>query len=189
MRTGTIESPLAVSLASGHVGGGVEATVVEASAARAANKPYAGEAGGPVVVGVDGTFRSVRALRWGADEARRRNTDLVAVHACEPVPPMASYAPVHPPQPEPAQRMRAEAEHLAHLVRDALGTDPPVRVRRVCEPTSPIRALLAQAAGASLLVLATSADLRTGRGIGSTALACVRHAPCPVVVLPSERRA
>jgi nucleotide-binding universal stress UspA family protein len=31
-------------------------------------------------------------------------------------------------------------------------------------------------------------NLTTGTGVGSTALACVRHAPCPVVVLPTESR-
>ena len=51
------------------------------------------------------------------------------------------------------------------------------------------RALLTHAAGASLLVLATSVDLATGTGVGATALACVRRAPCPVVVLPNESRA
>ena len=143
---------------------------------------------GPVVVGVDGTPRSIRALRWAAEEAQRRHTDVVAVHACEPPTPVASYAPVHPPLPDPDRRVAEEAEHLACLVRDALGPEPAVAVRMVCEPTSPVRALLTHAAGASLLVLATSVDLTTGIGVGSTALACVRHAPCPVVVLPAESR-
>ena len=42
--------------------------------------PYA--VGGPVVVGVDGGPRSARALRWAAEEAWRRYTEVVAVHAC-----------------------------------------------------------------------------------------------------------
>ena len=39
---------------------------------------------GPVVVGVDGTYRSIGALRWAADEARQRGVGLLAVHACDP---------------------------------------------------------------------------------------------------------
>ena len=155
----------------------------------AATRPGPKTVTGPVVVGMDGTPRSVRALRWAAQDARRRDTDVVAVHACEPAPPVAPYAAVHPPQTDPEQRMREETEHLADLVRDALGTEPAVRVRQVCEPTSPVRALLAHATGASLLVLATTPDPASGAGIGPTALACVRHTPCPVVVLPVEGRA
>ena len=139
---------------------------------------------GPVVVGVDGTYRSIGALRWGADEARRRGVALLAVHACDPVPAVAPYAPVHPETPAPDALVGSETEHLAELVRVALGPEPGIPVRQVCEPTSPIRALLAQGRGACLLVLATSADVATGTGLGSTALACVRHPPCPVVVLP-----
>jgi uncharacterized protein len=34
-----------------------------------------------VVVGVDGTYRSIGALRWAANEARQRGVGLLAVHA------------------------------------------------------------------------------------------------------------
>lgn len=142
------------------------------------------QGGAPVVVGVDGTPRSVAALRWGADEAARRGVELVAVHACDQVPPTAPYAPVQ----EPAPDVQEETAHLADLVRVAFDGAPPVPIRQVCEPTSPIRALLAHGRGASLLVLATSVDLATGVGVGATALACVRRPPCPVVILPDRSR-
>lgn len=149
--------------------------------------PYA--VGGPVVVGVDCTPRSAEALRWAAREAWRRYTEVIAVHACPPPPPVASYAPVHPPAPDVDQLVEEETEHLTDLVREALGDEPLVPVRTVCEPTSLVRALLTHARGASLLVLATGGDLTTGAGVGATALACLRHAVCPVVILPPESRA
>jgi nucleotide-binding universal stress UspA family protein len=148
--------------------------------------PYA--VGGPVVVGVDGTPHSVPALRWAAEEALRRFTEVVAVHACVPPPPVASYAPVPPPAPDLDEQVEIETEHLAELVRAALGVEPAVPVRQLCEPASPVRALLSHAEGASLLVLATGIDLATGSGVGPTALACVRHAPCPVVILHTGGR-
>ncbi len=139
---------------------------------------------GPVVVGVDGTPRSVGALRWAADEAARRGVELVAVHACGVEPVIASYAPVHPSRPDPEEILGTEHDHLAELVRSALGEHPAVPVRAICEATSAIRALLGYGHDASLLVLATSTDQASGVGVGSTALACVRNPPCPVVVLP-----
>ncbi len=159
------------------------AAVAPGPAARRASGLAPGRSG-PVVVGVDGTFRSIGALRWAADEAKQRGVGLLAVHACDPVPTVASYAPVHPETPAPDALLGSETEHLADLVRVALGSDPVIAVRQVCEPTAPIRALLAHGRGACMLVLATSTDLATGIGLGSTALACVRHPPCPVVVLP-----
>lgn len=142
--------------------------------------------GGPVVVGVDGSARSIRALRWAAAEAWRRYTEVVAVHACPLPPQVAPYAPVHPAVPDVDELVEEENEHLAALVREALGERPLVHVRTVCEPTSAPRALLAHSAGASLLVLATSLDTAAGTGVGATAMACVRHAACPVVILPVE---
>ncbi len=106
------------------------------------------------------------------------------MHACSTESVIAPYAPVHPSQPDPEELLGIEHDHLAGLVRSALGEHPAVPIRAVCEPTSAIRALLAYGRGASLLVLATSTDPATGVGVGSTALACVRNPPCPVVVLP-----
>lgn len=42
---------------------------------------YAGDDGGPIVVGVDGTAASIAAARLAAEEAVRRGSDLVAIHA------------------------------------------------------------------------------------------------------------
>jgi nucleotide-binding universal stress UspA family protein len=115
-----------------------------------------------------------------------RGALLVAVHACETPTRVAAYAPVHPPETTTEERRQEEESHLTEVVAEALGPVRSRAVQQVCEPTTPVRALLAHATGASLLVLATSADLAGGTGVGATALACVRHAPCPVVVLPDE---
>lgn len=144
--------------------------------------------GGPVVVGIDGGRRSIGALRWAAAEAAHRGVELRAVHACGPEPTVAPYAPVHPAVPGPESVLHVETGRLAAVVREALGPRPGVPVRQVCEPTTPIRALLAHGQGASLLVLATSIDRTTGDEVGATALACVRHPPCPVVVVPEHSR-
>jgi nucleotide-binding universal stress UspA family protein len=138
---------------------------------------------GPVVVGVDGTDRSIRALRWAAAEAERRGAGLVAVHACEPAGHLAPYAPVRS-RPHARDLAAALAARLAELIAAALGDQPAVPVRAVCRDEPAVRALLSEAAEASLLVLATVPDRGTGVTAGATAVACIRNAPCPVVVLP-----
>jgi nucleotide-binding universal stress UspA family protein len=146
---------------------------------------------GVVVVGVDGTERSVDALRCAAVEAGRRGCHLLAVLAFGDAPLTAPYAPV--PALCAADPPASAAERLDLVVRAAFGGLPPVPVRAVCDPRPPVPALLTHAAGADLLVLATSPepDRPTGRGsytTGSTALDCVRHAPCPVLLLPVPHR-
>lgn len=142
-----------------------------------------------VVVGVDGTARTVAALRWAATEAMRRDAVLYAVHAWGNGLRPASYAPVadHATPDECAQRAAAR---LAETVRAAFGATPPVPVREVVDDRAAVPALLAHARDAELLVIATrtrAAGIRPGEsGPGSTTLSCLRHAPCPVVVLPTD---
>ena len=142
-----------------------------------------------VVVGVDGTARTVAALRWAATEAMRRDAVLYAVHAWGNGLRPASYAPVadHSTPAECAQRA---ATRLAETVRAAFGATPPVPVRQVVDDRAVAPALLDHARDAELLVIATRAaavDSRPGEsGPGSTTLSCLRQAPCPVVVLPTD---
>jgi len=140
-----------------------------------------------VVVGVDGTARTVAALRWAATEALRRDADLYAVHAWGDAPRPASYAPVAD-RSTPDECARAAAARLAETVRAAFGATPPVPVREVVDDRAVVPALLDHARAAELLVVATrSGGDRPGEsGPGSTTLSCLRQAPCPVVVLPTE---
>jgi nucleotide-binding universal stress UspA family protein len=140
----------------------------------------------PVVVGVDWSRRSTAALRWAAAEAALRGGELVALHAGPLRPHLASYAPA-PPQPDPEQATMAVCVHLAAIVGEALGEHPPVRVRLVYDERPVVPALLAHGKDAAMLVLAGRRDLPEGGvALGSTSLALVRNAPCPVVILPAD---
>lgn len=134
-----------------------------------------------VVVGVDGSPRTVAALRWAATEALRRDAELHAVlaygDACRP----ASYAPVVAAA-TPQECVRRAGERLAGAVLSAFGGSPPVPVRELVDEREPVPALLDHARGADLLVLATR-----GAGPdspGSITMSCLRQPPCAVVVLP-----
>jgi nucleotide-binding universal stress UspA family protein len=139
-----------------------------------------------VVVGVDGAPRTVAALRWAASEAVQRDAELVVVHAWGNVLRPASYAPVSECT-DPDESARRARELLSAALRKAFGTALPVPVQEVVDDRSVVPALLSQARRAELLVIATR--VLDGRGFetgpGSTTLSCLRHAPCPVVVLPT----
>lgn len=138
----------------------------------------AGERKGRIVVGVDGSERAQGALEWAIDEARRRGAVLEVVHAWQLPVNTGMYAgtPVYP----------SSAEELARRVLDmAIDQEDTFGVRvdphLACAP--PVRALLAAAEGADLVVVGSR-----GLGgfksllLGSVSRRLAHHAPCPVVV-------
>jgi len=135
-----------------------------------------------IVVGVDGSVASLAALRWAAREAGLRDTALHVVRAWEDaakrVAPYASHAmPAQGAEDDLTTRNRLRANVAA-----ALGPSPLVPVQVTVAEGLAARVLLDHAAGADLLVLG-SAIHRAPDGIGPVARACLRHAPCPVVVV------
>src|SRR5918997_1000540 len=115
-----------------------------------------GEAGSggrrAVVVGVDGSEGSRRALRWAAAEAAVRNDPLVLVHVWDR--PQA-YAPLglgaYPIDPEPVHD--ASKELLERLVAEARELAPGVDVRGELVEGPPASALVEAARTADLLVV------------------------------------
>lgn len=135
-----------------------------------------------VVVGVSPTSGSVAALRWGADEARRRGAKLVALRAWRsPLPPMTAGA--RPPavsRNEDAELSDAMAELQDH-VRTVLGDG----VKVTCQLThgSALSVLLQASKFATMLVL----DVPQRTDFSQTPLLAHRlvyQAECPVLVMP-----
>jgi nucleotide-binding universal stress UspA family protein len=138
-----------------------------------------------IVVGVDGSTGSLAALRWAEREAGLRDAALHVLRAWEDttkrVAPYASHA--HPPGGQ--EDHQSAAAGLKADVAAVLGPAPEVTVdARVAEGLA-ARVLLDHAVGADLLVLG-SATRCAPDGIGPVARACLRHAPCPVVVVSVE---
>ncbi|GAA2128569.1 universal stress protein [Actinomadura napierensis] len=138
-----------------------------------------------IVVGVDGSAASVAALRWAAGEAELRDAEIVAVRAwraCRDW--LASYA-VAAARPSPGQDRGRARRGLAADVLRALGPEPRVPVRQELVRGEGARALITRAAGARLLVLGgRRGDTPPETPLGPVASACLRHPPCPVVVVP-----
>ena len=141
-----------------------------------------------IIVGVDGSDASERALHWALEEARLRGAVLEVVHAWpHPHAPLPGYRPSL--APESVRAMREAAKELvedivAGLPAELSGID--VRAFEVEGP--PAQALLDAAQGADLLVVGSR-----GRGgfagllLGSVSQQCAHHARCPVVIVPPAR--
>lgn len=135
---------------------------------------------GPVLVGVDGSERSTRALRWAADEARARDVPIHVVHAWRfPVVVRGGWMPSIPSEDE----ARAAAGELL----DGALTDPSLAGLAASghlARTGPARSLMARADEAALVVVGTRGAGRVSAALlGSVSRQLLHHAPCPVVVV------
>jgi nucleotide-binding universal stress UspA family protein len=130
-----------------------------------------------ILVGVSGSRASAAALRWAEDEAGRRHGELKIVRIWHPEP-RASYARTPARADSPADPERA-SEELADTVRAVLGGRPLTDTTAVVVEGSAERELVAESAGADLLVLGSG----SGTSIGPVVRTCVIHAHCPVVVV------
>lgn len=133
-----------------------------------------------VVVGVDGGAPSVRALRWAANEAALRHTDLAAVI----VDPQVNLAPYAPVSTEPPARRRAALRRLLdEAVAEAVGPQSPVAVHEYVEEGSVADVLARYAKDAELLVLGNSEAERVESTLAPTIRSCIRRATCHIVVV------
>lgn len=140
---------------------------------------------GPVVVGVDGSPTSDRAVELAFAEAELRGAALVAVHAWTDLDLASLYALDSPaPVVDPVLLQTAHTEVLAWALAAPAVRHPRVTVREVVVQDRPVRTLLAEAESAALLVVGSH-----GRGgfasmlLGSTSRALVHSADCPLVVV------
>lgn len=137
-----------------------------------------------IVCGVDGSPASQRALEWALAEARYRGCRLRAVTAWEwdGVEQMVAAG--------TAAEARSQVEMVQRrALLDALETieDPPEIERRL-ERGRPSEALCTASLDAEMLVVGSRGHTTVhDTFVGSTSQRAIRHAACPVVVLPDPR--
>ena len=134
-------------------------------------------AGARIVVGIDGSFGSTRALRWTLEEARIRSAAVEAVYAWQ-------YPPVGAFVLGPNQGFEVLAEETVEAAAEyAEEVAPGVPFTAHTCFNAEVPALLEASNGADLLVVGSR-----GHGgfhdvlLGSVAHQCIRHAKCPVIV-------
>lgn len=135
----------------------------------------------PIVVGVDGSEHSDRAVRYAVVEARRRGCGLLLVHAIHETAPMAAMLPLYSIEAftDVARRLVEDAERLA------LDVDPDVDVSTSVKAGSRTGVLVEAAENASLVVLGHRSRTFAGRIVtSSTTTGTAARAHCPVVSVP-----
>jgi nucleotide-binding universal stress UspA family protein len=136
-----------------------------------------------IVVGIDGSASSHRALQWAVLEANRRGARLDVVVAWDV--PFTEIIPSRAALPG-IEEFEGSADEL--LDRALAGEDLSQigdRLHRIVEHGGAARVLLDHAEDADLLVVGSRGNGLVRRALlGSIATQVVHHAPCAVVVVP-----
>jgi nucleotide-binding universal stress UspA family protein len=142
-----------------------------------------------IIVGVDGSGHSQRALEWAMKEAAMRHTPLTVLTVHEAV--VGYYGGVSSYPDDPARteeaREAAQAETDKVLARLDGPRPEPITVKAV--HGFPVEELISASKDADLIVLGSrGAGGFTRLMMGSVAGQVVQHAHCPVLIVPPEDR-
>lgn len=143
------------------------------------------EGKGRIVVGVDGSDAGTAALVWAAGQAAASGADLdvVTVWLYDA---MLDDLSVHRTLEEAREAHLHELEKLVTAVTEDLTG---VTARCSAPDGDPAEVLIARADGATMLVVGSHGKGRLREALaGSVSSACLRHATCPVAVIPPLAR-
>lgn len=133
-----------------------------------------------IVVGIDGSAQSRDALAWALNQARLAGAVVEAVIAWH-VPSFVYAASISLPS---GLDFEDDARRVLEEVLDEVAAGNLATIRKVVKEGNPGMVLMAEAKGADLLVVGSSGHgALAGMLLGSVTEQCVKHAPCPVVVV------
>jgi nucleotide-binding universal stress UspA family protein len=138
-----------------------------------------------IVVGVDGSDSSRKALRWAYDEAAHHSASIIAVSTWHPpalpmTPPYGSL----PPDGYAEQPRQDALDLLERFVSDLDVREPAVAVSTAVEEGNPAEVLIERSKDADLVVVGSRGHGGfKGMLLGSVSQHLVAHAECPVVVV------
>ena len=137
-----------------------------------------------ILVGVDGSAGSRRALLWAISEAKARDCIIDALAVWES--PNAVGESLWTPPEE--KRLADEAlGRLSETIEEVAGADPGVEIHPVVLRGDPAQILCSWSNDAQLLVLGTRGHGGfVGLLLGSVSSKCAQHSSCPVVIVPRQ---
>jgi len=142
-----------------------------------------------IVVGIDGSHHSTRALEWALKEGalQHASVTVLTVHVV-PASPWTGNRMILPGDPAEQEKALHAAEELTAKVTQQTGERRPPSVKVSAVTGYPANELIAASRNADLLVVGSR-----GAGgfakllVGSVSSQVVQHAHCPVVVVPTGR--
>jgi nucleotide-binding universal stress UspA family protein len=141
-----------------------------------------------IMVGVDGSHNSHRALEWAMKEAAARHAQLTVVAVHQVAASGWIVAPIFVPVDEPTlEHTRQAAEEAVAKAAAGLGESQPALVTVRAVTGFPAQELIEASRDADLLVVGSR-----GRGgfarlmLGSISDQVARYAHCPVVIVPGQ---
>lgn len=138
-----------------------------------------------MIVGVDGSEGSRRALRWAIAEAAKQGTALEAVTVWQSPSGFGDTMEAHLDE---SKIERAARDRLEETLAEVAGDSPAVEIEPVVLEGDPALVLCHRAAGADLLVIGSLGHSPSSSvALGSVATRCGQHSPCPVVIVPKDQ--
>src|ERR1700728_1675015 len=142
-----------------------------------------------VIVGIDGSDHSQRALEWAVGEAAARHLPLIAINVYQPVARVWGSAIACPEDPDLAEHARKAAQEQVDEAVARSGESRPESVTVRVVRGIPAEELPGAAGDADTIAVGSR-----GAGgfaqllLGSVASHLAHHAHCPVVIIPAEDR-
>jgi nucleotide-binding universal stress UspA family protein len=142
-----------------------------------------------IVVGVDGSPNSERALDWAMRQAAAVHAPLTVIAVHEVPKSYWGGIPVIGPADEPLLgKLRQAAEEMTQRAASRLGDAGPVPVKVHAVNGFVVKELVDASQDADLVVLgARGGSAFTRVLVGSVSSEVVQHSACPVVIVPHKR--
>lgn len=142
-----------------------------------------------IIVGIDGSGHSRRALEWAVREAAVRRVPLTVVTVHQIAAGSWGRGGIDPEDHAAAEHARRTAQLEVEKALDELGEPGPESVTVRCVSGTPAHALLAAARDADMIVVGSRGAGGFARlAMGSVSTQVSHHAHCPVVIVPAEDR-
>jgi len=142
-----------------------------------------------IIVGVDGSGHSQRALEWAMKEAAIRHVPLTVLTVHEAIRGYYGGMAVYPDDPIRTEEARQAAQAETDKVLAGLDGPRPDSVTVKAVHGFPVEELINAGKDADMIVLGSrGAGGFTRLMMGSVAGQVAQHAPCPVLLVPPENR-
>jgi nucleotide-binding universal stress UspA family protein len=140
-----------------------------------------------IIVGVDGSGHSQRALEWAMKEAAIRHVPLTVLTVHEAIRGYYSTVTVYPDDQARTEQARQAVQAETDKVLAGLDSPRPESVTVKAVHGFPVGELIKAGKDADMIVLGSrGAGGFTRLVMGSVAGQVVQHAPCPVLIVPPE---